>query len=289
MNNPINPKYLNPEKLHLDYKSNQPFSHIILDDFIDENLLKSVLSEFPDLSNISSKIEYKNSGEVKFTSKGFSDIQPKAFELISYLNSDIFLKYLQTLTGVKEVLISDPYLSGGGYHEIKNSGFLKVHVDFTKHPYLNLDRRINLLLYLNTNWDNSWGGSLKLYDQNDLQNSYVDIEPQFNRCVIFSTTSFTYHGNPDPLNCPNELSRKSIALYYFSQGRPESEVTNNNDHGTFFILENGEKIKKDYVFKTLMVDFIPPILHRFIRKIAQKVNYRNFLNLRQGDYKNKKP
>ena len=65
-------------------------------------------------------------------------------------------------------MISDPYLSGGGYHEIKNSGFLKVHVDFTKHPYLNLDRRINLLLYLNTNWDNNWGGSLKLYDQNDL-------------------------------------------------------------------------------------------------------------------------
>ena len=79
------------------------------------------------------------------------NLSDTANQLISFLNNDIFLKYLQEITGIKEPLISDPYLSGGGYHEIKNGGVLKVHADFNRHPSLELDRRVNLLLYLNKN------------------------------------------------------------------------------------------------------------------------------------------
>ena len=85
------------------------------------------------------------------------------------LNSDIFLTYLQKLTGIKEKLFSDPYLLGGGYHEIKKGGFLDVHADFNKYKDVNLDRRINLLLYLNRDWNIEWNGNLGLYNKNNLK------------------------------------------------------------------------------------------------------------------------
>ncbi len=264
----INPKYSDPKKLKQIYQKNKPFAHVVLDDFINEKLLKSILKEFPDLSEVKSKVEHKNSRERKFITRGFSDISPKAFELISYLNSDLFLTYLQELTEIEEVLFSDPYLVGGGYHETKNGGVLKVHADFNKHPYIDLDRRVNLLIYLNPGWKQEWGGELELYYENDLNTPWVSISPQFNRCVVFSTTSFTYHGSPDPIQCPNNVTRKSIALYYYSLGRPKSEM--NINHGTLFIGTKGEKVKQHISFRTLLLDLLPPLLTRYIKKMVRK-------------------
>ena len=128
-------------------------------------------------------------------------------------------------------MISDPYLNGGGYHEIKKGGFLKIHADFNKHPNLELDRRINLLLYLNKNWNESWGGDFQMFDKN-MNGPIKKIYPHFNTCVIFSTSSNTFHGHPNTLKCPLNKSRKSIALYYFSTGRPKDEL--NKTHSTIF-------------------------------------------------------
>ena len=101
------------------YKNNKPFPHIVLDNFVDEKLLNNVLNEFPDLSTIENKRSFNEPKQIKFGSIGFENLSNAANQLISFLNNDIFLKYLQQLTGIKEPLISDPYLSGGGYHEIK--------------------------------------------------------------------------------------------------------------------------------------------------------------------------
>ena len=90
-----------------------------------------------------------------------------------------------------------------------------MHADFNKHPLLNLDRRVNLLLYLNKNWKKEWGGNLELYSKGDLKNPAIEIEPLYDRCVIFNTTSSTYHGHPKKLSCLNNIIRKSIALYIF--------------------------------------------------------------------------
>ena len=281
MKNPINPNYSDPEKLNASYIANKPFSHIVLDNFINEKLLQGILEEFPDLSKLKSGIKFNDSRQIKFASNGFADISPKASELISYFNSDLFLTYLQKLTGINEILISDPYLAGGGYHEIKNGGVLKVHVDFNKHPYTDLDRRLNLLLYLNPGWKKEWGGNLELYYENSLDSPCVSVTPEFNRCVIFSTTPFTYHGHPDPIDCPSGISRKSIALYFFSLGRPKSEVSAN--HLTLFVETKGEKFKKQfnikhytsttyiiYTINTLAKDLLPPILLRYIKKLIKK-------------------
>ena len=190
-------------------------------------------------------------------------------QLISFFNNDIFLKYLQELTGIKEPLISDPYLSGGGYHEIKNGGVLKVHADFNRHPSLELDRRVNLLLYLNKSWKEEWGGNLELYSPDDLDEPIVKVTPEFNRCVIFNTTSYTYHGHPEVISCPEGISRKSIALYYFSTGRPKSEVS--EKHSTMWKEVKGETFEPDpLTFGKIIKKVTPPIIFDFIKKIIRK-------------------
>ena len=108
-------------------------------------------------------------------------------------------------------------------HEIKKGGLLKIHSDFNKHPNLKLDRRLNVLIYLNKNWKEEYGGHLEFWDK-EMKCCKTKILPIFNRMVIFSTTDFSNHGHPDPLNCPDLMSRKSIATYYYSDGRPPNEV-----------------------------------------------------------------
>lgn len=76
-------------------------------------------------------------------------------------------------------------------------------------------RKLNLLLYLNKDWNEEWGGDLELWDKNK-ENCITKISPIANRCVIFNTTGFAWHGHPLPLNCPSNITRKSLALYYYN-------------------------------------------------------------------------
>ena len=122
------------------------------------------------------------------------------------------------------------------------------------------------MLYLNPGWKKEWGGNLELYYENNLNSPCVSVTPEFNRCVIFTTTSFTYHGNPDPLKCPSDRSRKSIALYYFSVGRPKSEIE--TKHNTLFVATKGEKL--NFTIRSLVIDLLPPLLVRYIKKLVRK-------------------
>lgn len=235
----INQQWLDLDKLEKQYQSNPPFPHIVMKDFFVEGVVEKVREEFPDLSlaERTTVQHFADERQVKLGSRGAALLSPAAFDLIAFLNSEFFLAYLQRLTGIQEPLISDPYLAGGGYHEIKPGGMLKVHADFNRHPKLKLDRRVNLLLYLNKDWDEAWGGDLQLFDK-DMNGPVQRVFPHFNTCAIFSTTSYTFHGHPDPLQCPEGQSRKSIALYYFSTGRPAEEVS--EKHSTVFKRRAGE-------------------------------------------------
>ena len=186
---------------------------------------------------------------------------PFTRHVISQLNSAVFVDFLETLTGIKG-LIPDPHLVGGGLHQIKPGGMLKVHADFNWHQRLLLDRRINLLIYLNEDWEESYGGHLELWDEH-MNRSEKQILPIFNRCVIFSTTSNSYHGHPTPLTCPPERTRKSLALYYYSNGRPSDEVA--ESHDTLFQARPGETFQQSEPDATpntreKVKRFIPPIV-----------------------------
>jgi len=134
-------------------------------------------------------------------------------------------------------LIADPYQYGGGLHATSVGGKLAVHADYNRHPTLRLDRRLNLLLYLNEGWSNDNGGQLELW--NHLMTECVlSTLPLFNRTVIFSTTKTSYHGQPEPIHGPEEMQRKSIALYYFTNGRPEEGQDLNSpseEHSTLWM------------------------------------------------------
>ena len=140
-----------------------------------------------------------------------------------YLNSPETLKYLENLTGIENILPDNTYV-GGGMHKINTGGRLAVHADYNIHPENGLHRRINLLLYLNKGWKSEWGGNLELWEK-DMSKVTHSIEPIFNRAVIFNITDDAFHGHPHPLNCPEDVSRYSLALYYFTETRPEHELS----------------------------------------------------------------
>lgn len=180
--------------------------------------------------------------------------------LLYQLNSSVFIEFLENLTGINGI-IPDPHLEGGGLHQIQRGGFLKMHVDFNWHSKLRLDRRLNLLIYLNKNWKEEYGGHLELWDK-DMTRCEKKVLPIFNRCFIFNTSDFSYHGHPEPLTCPEGETRKSLALYYYSNGRPSEEIS--NFHSTVFQARLGEKFVREkssgITVKTVLKKVVPPIL-----------------------------
>ncbi|WPQ62114.1 2OG-Fe(II) oxygenase [Chitinophaga sancti] len=245
---------LNREK----YTTAAPFPHIYLDNVFPDLALETILEEFPTTKQAHWQ-QFNNNKEVKLAAKNEQDFGDFTRHFIHMLNSRSFIDFLETLTGIPG-LLPDPYLEGGGLHMIKRGGMLKVHADFNKHPNTGLDRRLNVLIYLNKEWEESYGGHLELWDKN-MEKSMVKILPIYNRMAIFSTTSHSYHGHPDPLMCPENRTRKSIALYYYTNGRPLEEAT--ASHNTIF------KLRKEDAKSTLkqtLRDWIPPVLLRTFTK-----------------------
>ena len=256
------------------YLNAVPFPNIVFNNFFNTVYLDKILSEFPDLSRLNQSQSYKAKNEIKLSNKNYNTFPSTIKTFIDFLNSKTFLSFLQNLTSIKEELVADPYLEGGGLHEIKSGGVLKIHTDFNRHPFLDLDRRVNVLIYLNKNWKDEYGGHLELWNES-MTKCKKKISPIFNKMVIFSTTDFSNHGHPELLKCPNELSRKSIALYYFSNGRPENEIINKNKKNrTFFKSRSGIKddaYEKKEQFKNYIRGFkLYKTLKNFEKKYIRK-------------------
>ena len=242
------------------YIKSKPYPHIILKNFFDKDFLNKVVKEFPDLSKVKTSINYNNKNEVKFANNKKKIFKKNTKLLFQYLNSSQFINFMQILTSIEEKLLPDNALNGGGLHEIKRGGVLKVHTDFNKHPFKKLDRRINVLIYLNKNWKKNYGGNLELWNKY-MNKCEKKILPKFNTMVIFSTNDFTNHGHPNPLRCPKNRSRKSIATYYFSKGRPKKEITkiikkNRTEFKNRVGILNDVSIKEEYIkniFRNLKV------------------------------------
>ena len=209
-----------PVALRERYVSAQPFPHIVLDGLFPDEVLEEVLADFPRPDEIAWR-RFDNPTEKKLGYWHESSLRPNLQLFLYEMNSAPLLQFLEALTGI-EGLISDPYYGGAGPHQIEPGGFLKVHVDFNWHPLLKLDRRLNLLVYLNKDWKEEYGGHLELWSR-DMSRCEQKILPAFNRTVVFSTTDFSFHGHPEPLACPEGRTRKSVSFYYYSNGRPAEE------------------------------------------------------------------
>ena len=236
------------KKLKNDYLDGEPFPHIVLDNFFQEEILDSLIDNFPKNLN-EYNLKFDNFAEKKLALNKPEQLSSLNNDFINFLNSYIFIDFLQKITSIKETLVADPYLIGGGLHELRNEGFLNIHADFNIHPKFKLDRRLNILIYLNKEWKEDNGGQLELWDK-DMTKCHKSIVPIYNRMVIFSTTSFSNHGNPNKVKCQLNESRKSLALYYYSNGRPENEKVS-DDHATIFRKRPGKEDKNPYEFKKL--------------------------------------
>jgi Rps23 Pro-64 3,4-dihydroxylase Tpa1-like proline 4-hydroxylase len=251
------------QSAHDSYLNAKPYPHIVFDDFFERALVESVLEEFPKPGAIRWQ-KFDNAEEIKLASAAEASFGPTTRLLLYHLNSATFLQFLSSVTGIDN-LIPDPGFEGGGLHQIVRGGKLGVHADFNKHRDFGLDRRLNLLLYLNKDWREEYGGHLQLWDR-DMTRCEAKVLPIFNRVMVFGTTDFTYHGHPEPLQCPEGITRKSLALYYFSNGRPAEEIS--GDHSTIFRARQKDEFRLtlNQRMRRLANDLLPPIVTRNIRK-----------------------
>ncbi len=211
------------------YANGIPFPHAVFDDFVSPEVVDAVLNCFPgpsaDIMWRQILATGKDGGKVQYNKQGMPHlfkVAPVIRQLIWELNSSTFIRSLEKLTGIDN-LIPDPSLRGGGLHQVLPGGVLGVHADFTHHADYDLERRVNLLLYLNKDWCDEYEGHLELWNK-DATRCIKRIRPLAGRCVIFNTDSDSYHGHPRPLSCPDGTTRKSIAIYYYTLGRDDKSV-----------------------------------------------------------------
>jgi 2OG-Fe(II) oxygenase superfamily len=215
------------------YATADPFPHLVIDDLFDARALDGILNEWP--AEQTPNIDNYHDGtytKFKYASNYRTAFGPNTRLLLNRLAEPVFLEALEKATGIVG-LIPDPYLWGGGLHFTRSGGKLAIHADFNKHFKFKLDRRLNLILYLNRGWTEDNQGWLELWER-DMKSCAKRILPVFNRTVIFSTTDFSYHGQPEPIKGPPDLLRKSVALYYYSNGRPAEEIADRDPNATLW-------------------------------------------------------
>jgi len=219
-----------------EFRSAIPFHHLVIDEFLAQDFCRQLMAEFPAFDREHARNEM---GEVggKSVFQNLPRLGPAYARLDAMLRSREFLAFVGQITGILD-LRYDPDYVGGGTHENLNGQDLDPHVDFNYHPRTQLHRRLNLIIFLNPEWHEAWGGALELHVNPWLppsENPVKTILPIANRCVIFETSENSWHGFKR-IHLPEgkqNLSRRSIAVYYYTRQRPTEEIAPN--HSTVYV------------------------------------------------------
>lgn len=212
----------------------QPFRHVVIENFLDHGFAQRLLDEFPAFEQGNNVGDDGRPG-AKSTVERMAALGPGYCALDAAIQSREFLEYIAAITGVDDLLY-DPFYLGGGTHENREGQLLQAHIDFNYHPSERWHRRLNLIVYLNHDWNEAWGGNLELW-----RDPYADaspvarIAPAFNRCVIFETSEHSWHGFDTIVLPPEQAqrSRKSVALYFYTRDRPAGETA--GKHSTHYV------------------------------------------------------
>lgn len=206
----------NLEKLQEEYLNAKPYEHVVVENFFDIDYCKELVTNFPEIDD--KWFLYKNPIEYKYALTDFNNY-PIYKNLYKLLQSEQCLDLIKKITGI-ENLENDHTLHGAGLHYHPKNGKLDMHLDYSIHPLLKKERRVNLIIYLNENWKPEWNGDIQLWDK-DFTKCEKKLYPTFNTAIIFKTNDVSYHGLPVPIDCPINTGRKSVAIYYIS------DITNN--------------------------------------------------------------
>jgi len=213
-----------------------PYKHLVVDNFLPDDLAQKCLESFPDLKDI--VWEHENDADIEVKSrttwKSEFDIPDNIIDSVRILNSSIILNAFSKVFEIQK-LIPDSYFSGGGLNITQKGGLLDVHVDGNYHDATGLNRRMNALIYLNPGWKESWGGEFGIYNNNGTK-LIKKVPPLFNRLVVFDSHNYSYHGLPEKVNFPNDTDRKSILLYYYTkEPRPKIQMITNKPHSALWV------------------------------------------------------
>ena len=261
------------EELSPSYCFAEPFPHVVIDDFLPEPVVRRALDHFPREVLASDRVFDLGYAGLHKRQILPEDCDAPARQLFHFFNSRPMLEFLEGLTTIQG-LIPDPYFAGGGYHETKRGGKLGIHADFRVNEQLHLHRRLNLIIYLNEQWDADYGGSLELWSR-DMKEKRREIPPVFNRCVVFNTDESSYHGHPDPLRTPDGVVRRSIALYYYTASKTiYNEVPTTS---TMYHARPGEDRDTRREARSLRVDqhlrqWVPPALLRYAYALKRRLS-----------------
>ena len=207
----------------------EPYEHVIIDDFFDEPLAHFIAHEFPAYDNNIWTSVYDNPIEVKRACNHWDNFPLHIYNAFTYFCSYEFNQILSKHFNV-DSLVPDYGLHGGGMHSHKRGGKLNIHKDYSIHPKINMMRHYNIIVYVTPNWKPEWSGGLEMWSHDEKTNKPKEliktIENKFNRAVIFNTTQNSWHGLPHDLNCPDGVSRNSLAAYYVSEVTEKAENRN---------------------------------------------------------------
>jgi len=214
----------------------RPFRHVVIDNFLTPEFCRALCEQFPEFREAHAINENEQVGgkATRETVRLLGTAYQKMDDLVR--NGD-FLTLVGTITGI-DGLQYDPFYFGGGTHENRHGQDLDPHIDFNYHPVTSQHRRLNLIIYLNEGWQDSWGGSLQLHRDPYLEpaaDEIATVTPLMNRCVIFETSESSWHGF-ERIDLPadqQDRSRKSFAVYYYTDTRPEEEI--GDEHSTIYV------------------------------------------------------
>lgn len=246
------------------YQGKTPYDYGCFDNFLPLEILEKVREEA--LAEGAKDAEHASAHEKLKTSYNPDRLPPYTRAVFTALTGRPFLQFLEELTGI-EGLIPDPYFIGGGIHRTESTGYLSIHADFNYHKQMHVERRINVLIYLNPDWTEAYGGSFEVWTD-DMSKSVAKFAPVMNRMCCFSTGANTMHGNPDPVNHPNGDPRLSIALYYYTATWDEGRTK----QSTVFKARPGSGDARSYdAAKRLANDVLPPIVIRNFNRVKGRV------------------
>lgn len=262
------------DDLTLQWNERKPYRWLVIENFLPEDLIDQLWTDYPEPDAETWTRRDSPHQFVKLTqNQGFDGVLKQAFD---FMESAEFTQWLSDVTGVTELMSDPTYRVGGGLHQIGDGGFLDVHVDFNIHNKTKSHRRLNLLLYLNKDWEEQWGGKLSLWDLRDgKEDKLQEYAPFFNRAIVFETNEISYHGHPEPLELPDGHVRKSIALYYYTEERDDGVVA--SEHNTMYrALGAGGKLKAaktalGVARERLEQDGLSPLAKTVARKLYEKV------------------
>lgn len=234
------------------YAAATPWPHVVVNDLFSRAVLEELVGEL-DAIRPSALLHHATSRTVKNEFAEIRDVGPMMQAFQQAMDGAPFTAYLEAVTGITG-LVADPTRLLAGLHETPVGGFTKVHTDFSRHPKTDLHHRVNVLLYMNPEWHEEWGGQLELWPS-DMHGDPTVVQPTLGTLVVFATNDDSKHGLPRPVTCPEGTTRRSLAFYFYSKERHGDKLT--APHSAYYARPAESPRDVDSPLKERVLELLP--------------------------------